>query len=183
MASPDAFERYRRALRARRLSLESQKLYAGTIAMLHKQTGDAWPTYPDLVDWLSSMDISKTTMHHRTANVKRFFACPAVGAASWRLSRREDRLGYRSGQRRGRSSAAQLSPCPAQTCGRSILARRRPTGSWQGGYCTDRSRPGRPLSSQETSSYQVRPVALRGLGDGHIKGIERRTSSSSQAGP
>jgi integrase/recombinase XerD len=54
--------------------LESQKLYAGTIAMLHKQTGDAWPTYPDLVDWLSSMDISKTTMHHRTANVKRFFA-------------------------------------------------------------------------------------------------------------
>ena len=74
MTLEEAISRYQRALKARGLSLESQKNYAGTIAWLHKQTGDVWPTYPTLVDWLSSMDVAKTTMHHRTANVKRFFA-------------------------------------------------------------------------------------------------------------
>jgi site-specific recombinase XerD len=74
MTFAEAISRYQRALHARGLSLESQKNYTSTVAGLHKQTGDAWPTYPVLVDWLSSMDVAKTTMHHRTANVKRFFA-------------------------------------------------------------------------------------------------------------
>jgi site-specific recombinase XerD len=74
MTFKEAISRYQRALHARGLSLESQANYTGTVSRLHKQTGDAWPTYPVLVDWLSRMDVSKTTMHHRTANVKRFFA-------------------------------------------------------------------------------------------------------------
>jgi site-specific recombinase XerD len=74
MTFEEAIVRYGRALRARGLSLESQENYAGTISLLRKQTSDAWPTYPVLVDWLSGMDVAKTTMHHRTANVKRFFA-------------------------------------------------------------------------------------------------------------
>lgn len=74
MTFKEAISRYQRALKARGLSLESQKNYVGTVRVLHKQTGDAWPTYPVLVDWLSSMDVAKTTMHHRTANVKRFFS-------------------------------------------------------------------------------------------------------------
>jgi site-specific recombinase XerD len=70
----EAIQRYQRALNARGLSAASQKNYKGTVAMLHKSMAGIWPTYPDLVDWLSGMDVAKTTMHHRTASVKRFFA-------------------------------------------------------------------------------------------------------------
>jgi hypothetical protein len=41
---------------------------AGAISMLHKQMGDnSRPTYPVLVDWLSSMDVAKTTMRDGAA--------------------------------------------------------------------------------------------------------------------